>query len=341
MADRTETAEQIPPPEEGNPAQSAYDNVYDNVFQTIVHYMPQLLIPLINYVFGTSYPKDVPFTQLKNELMTRDGKLITDSVYLIEGMIYHVECESSAKSVRIMLQRMIEYDFSIALRSMDEESRTIRLPASCVVYLRHNQNTPDVLDLSLQNAQGDTIAYRVQVVKAQTLSLDAIFERELILLLPYYLMRYENQAAQIEGSDEKREVFVREMEEIRQRLAAAEDPHEKYAIYQRIAELIIKVAEHVLRDQPKMREGVERVMGGHPYELIGQKILDEGRKQGMEQGRKQGMEQGVKQGMEQGRIGTYTDLVREGLFTVSEAARRVGLTAAEFVRQAHEMGLAL
>ena len=109
---------------------SENENVYDNVFQTIVHYMPQLMIPLINYAFGTSYPEEVPFLQMKNELMTKDGKLITDSVYLIEGVVYHIECESSAKTVRVILRRMLEYDFSIALRGMDEDSTTVQLPTS-------------------------------------------------------------------------------------------------------------------------------------------------------------------------------------------------------------------
>lgn len=33
-----------------------YNTIFDDVFRTIVEKMPQLVIPLLNEVFGTAYP---------------------------------------------------------------------------------------------------------------------------------------------------------------------------------------------------------------------------------------------------------------------------------------------
>lgn len=43
---------------------SISDNtIFDDVFRTMLEKMPELVIPLINEVFGTDYPKDTPIIQ--------------------------------------------------------------------------------------------------------------------------------------------------------------------------------------------------------------------------------------------------------------------------------------
>ena len=53
------------------------------------------------------------FEQLKNEFYTKNGKLVTDSIFLIKGHIYHVECQSNSDNT--MAIRMFEYGMEIAL----------------------------------------------------------------------------------------------------------------------------------------------------------------------------------------------------------------------------------
>ena len=38
--------------------------------------MPELVIPLINEVFGTKYPADIPIEQQRNEHQTKSGEKI-------------------------------------------------------------------------------------------------------------------------------------------------------------------------------------------------------------------------------------------------------------------------
>ena len=173
----------------------------------------------------------------------------------------------------------------------------------------------------------------MRVVKAQKLSLEEVFDRELLLLLPYYIMRYEKEVPQYEKNEAARENFLRDVAALKARMEQAESSGEKYAVYERISELIVKVADHILRKQPKAREGVEQIMGGHPYELRTQKAWEAG----IEKGR----EEGEKKGRIEGRIGTYVDLIRDRVLSVSDAARRLDLTPAEFAHRAADLGLPL
>ena len=57
-----------------------HSTIFDDVFRTIAQKMPQLLIPLINEVFHTSYSEEEQFEQLRNEHYEKYGTVITDSI---------------------------------------------------------------------------------------------------------------------------------------------------------------------------------------------------------------------------------------------------------------------
>lgn len=41
----------------------ANNTIFDDVFRTLLEKMPELAVPLINEVFGTSYPEDIQLIQ--------------------------------------------------------------------------------------------------------------------------------------------------------------------------------------------------------------------------------------------------------------------------------------
>ena len=90
-----------------------HSTIFDDVFRTIAQKMPQLLIPLINEVFHTSYSEKEPFEQLRNEHYEKFGTVVTDSIIRIGSHIYHLECQSTKDETMVI--RMFEYDISIAL----------------------------------------------------------------------------------------------------------------------------------------------------------------------------------------------------------------------------------
>ena len=70
------------------------DSIYDSVFKTMTQKMPHLLVPLVNYVFGTEFPEDVEVVCMGEEYEGKVKKRIADSVFRIEGRIFHIECQS-------------------------------------------------------------------------------------------------------------------------------------------------------------------------------------------------------------------------------------------------------
>ena len=97
--------------------------IFDDVFRTIAQKLPQLILPLINEVFHTSYEQQ-DITQLRNEHYEEFGKIITDSIFLIRGHRYHVECQSTAD--KHMALRMLKYENKIkAKRLSDKEADSI------------------------------------------------------------------------------------------------------------------------------------------------------------------------------------------------------------------------
>ena len=57
--------------------------IFDDVFQTIKEKMPELVIPLINEAFGTTYALDAPILRGENEHHTANGKVSRIPVYYI------------------------------------------------------------------------------------------------------------------------------------------------------------------------------------------------------------------------------------------------------------------
>ena len=62
--------------------------------------------------------------------------------------------------------------------------------------------------------------------------------------------------------------------------------------------------------------------------------LEVTRREGIEQGIEQGREQGREQGKKSGRWETLTELVKDGMSSLRDAAKKAGMTEAEFRKAA-------
>ncbi len=59
----------------------------------------------------------------------------------------------------------------------------------------------------------------------------------------------------------------------------------------------------------------------------------EGKAEGKAEGRAEGLSEGIAVGRNEGKVLAFADLVSEGILTVSDAARRVGMTEDEFITE--------
>lgn len=105
-------------------------------------------------------------------------------------------------------------------------------------------------------------------------------------------------------------------------------------LYRDLIELILRIAEYILKNQEEARKGFGDVMGGKVLELESDKLIQEGVRRGLMQGRTQGLEQGRTQGLEQGIAKSVRALLHKGK-TTEEVAELLDLTV-EYVRGIQE-----
>ena len=252
------------------------NTIFDDVFRTMIEKMPYLAVPLINEVFHTSYPEDVKITQLRNEHQQKDGEIITDSCLLIGKKMYHIECQSTDDIT--MAIRMIEYDFAIAVENAEKQGRRYRIefPRSCVLFLRSSGNTPDYLEADVIFPDGKTHVYSIPAIKMADYTKDHIFEKNLLMLLPFYIMRYEKKKHDMRKNLELLQILLDEYDEIRINLEKELTETGKAELYTNLTKLIVKIADHIFEKEEDIRKGIGDVMGGKVLELESERLKAEG-----------------------------------------------------------------
>lgn len=280
------------------------NTIFDDVFRTMIEKMPYLAVPLINEVFHTSYPEDVPIVQLRNEHQQENGEIITDSCLKIAGKLYHIECQSIDDTT--MAIRMIEYDFSIAIEYAQKQGRRYRIefPKSCVLYLRSGNNTPDFLEIEMVLPDENIVHYRVPTMKLETYTRNSIFEKNLLMLLPFYIMRYEKDIHEMSENPEMFQNLLNEYDEVRTNLEKELSGADKAVLYMNLNKLIIKIADYICQNEEKVRKGIGEIMGGKVLELESERLerlRKEAEAEAKEKGEKIGKEIGEKIGKKIGK----------------------------------------
>ena len=296
----------------------ANNTIFDDVFRTLLEKMPELAVPLINEVFGTSYPEDILLIQKRNEHQTKQGEIITDSYFLIADKAYHIECQSTSDSSMII--RMIEYDFSISLESLRLEDGKYRMyfPNSCILFLRGNSDRK-MLGVEMVMPDGSTTKYKVPAIYVGHYTKDEILQKKLFFLLPFYIMRYEKKV--LDTQDPELQKMLEEYREIEKCLEEEFLEEGKEKVYRDLMELILRISDYILRNKEKARKGLGDVMGGKVLELESDRLIQKG----LELGRTQGLEQGISQGISQGLAQSVSALLRKGK-TVEEIADLLDLS---------------
>lgn len=282
--------------------------IFDDVFRTIAQKMPQLLIPLINEVFHTNYSEDTDFEQLRNEHYEKYGKIITDSIIRIGPHLYHIEDAD-------MVIRMFEYDISIALEhtSKAEDIWEIEFPRSCVLYVRNHRHLPEYHTAIVKFADGQQVTYQVPIIHAQKYTVNAIFEKQLLILLPYHILRYEHFLKSNKANEKKVQLLLEDYREINQQLAKTAEQEKKSKLYRDMICLIQQIADYVIPKENKIRKGIGEIMGGNIITLPSDYI-------------------------EQGVLKTTFSYVQKGNISLEDGAKDTGMSIEEFKKAMLEAG---
>ncbi len=228
-------------PTDGNP------HVYDNVFKTMSIRVPKWNIPMVNEFFGTHYSMedDVEYlynveTSVFNSFRIKDR--LPDSKFKVGDRRYHLECESNPNGDIAI--RLFEYDWMDAVNFVEREeagSYVVRVQNSALLYLRSTENTPEQFTYKLVLPGGEEAVYQVPIIRNPDYSLKEIFEKQLYMMLPYYILKYEGKTEDgIENEKEEAEAEDRMKELLGGDLKAIEK------------ELNRQVREHIIREYDKV-----------------------------------------------------------------------------------------
>jgi hypothetical protein len=322
-------------------------DIYDGVFRTIVNDCKQFLLPFLNEVFGEHYDGSEKIEFRPNEHFidrqdAPDQKRITDTHFFVTSQItdtvacqskdkaadmltkqYHLECESSSYSARILI-RIFEYDAQIALDNAEvgEDTLIARFPHTAVLYLRDTKRTPDKMHVVIE-VPGDSVEYEVPVTKVSVYTIDEIFEKKLYLLIPFYIFTYESEFSEYDTNEEKLESLKKEYQKIIDRLTDLTEKGGMSSFDKRtIIELTDDVMKELTRKYNNIRKEVGELMSGAMIQTEARRLRDEGRTEGRQEGT----------------IETLFGLVKDGILTLSEAAKRAGMTEALFAEKVKHFG---
>ena len=297
-------------------------NIYDGAFRTILNDCRKLIIPVINEIFSEHYTGEEEIRFFPNEHFldqqdVADKERITDTNFQIIGITakkYHLECESSLPDGRITI-RLFEYDAQIALDEgeVTEETLTVTFPNTAVMYLRAYKKTPDKMKYVIITP-GGTVQYDVPIMKVQSYSLDEIFEKRLLMLIPFYIFSHEKSFSEYNNNELKLEELKAEYRIILERL----DDLEKQGIIgafdkRTIIDLSSDVINEIARKYENVQKGIGAMMRGPLIQTEARTILNRGISQGISETKKE----------------TALRMLKMGKLTVEEIAECSALSVAE------------
>ena len=178
--------------------------LWDEIMKALVYTMPEQLFPLIEEVYGITYPKGttVQFLSTEQPVFPSDTTEALTSQFmdlsvLINGTdYYHIECQM--KNDHQMVIRMLSYDLHFAMQHCGAEQDAagemiLHFPRSVVLYPEKNGKIPDRLCCRIIFQDDSEHTYQVPTVKMQDYSMEEIQRKHLILFLPYVLLRLRPQ----------------------------------------------------------------------------------------------------------------------------------------------------
>ena len=281
---------------------------YDSVFWTGVVKLTRFLIPLVNEAFHEHFTEKASVVLKPNKQVTKqeDGAMsqrYMDALAELtepgkEGKVYHFECETWPDSG--IAVRLAEYAAGYAFSHVKskEGGAEIVLPHAAVIFLR-----PEGADLKEQTITvrypGGAVEYPIPVLRIKDYTLEELFQKRLLLLLPFYAFHFSEEFAEMDGSLERMEELKETMREIHSRLA--ETGYLDTAQKGYMMGLVRRVLEKLTLSYGNIRKEMEEIMGGYIIRIPEvDDVLDEAEERGLQRGMERGMQRGLKQGMKQG-----------------------------------------
>ena len=198
----------------------------------------------------------------------------------------------------------IEYDIHIALDNIyiDEHNEyVVEMPKSVVLVLREGIKFDKMLNVILRipkygkfEMPYEEVRYTVPVCNVSTYNIDDICEKNLLFLMPYYIIRFEERLSQIDSDADKLNELKAEYQELYEELVELSEKEEiaRDYVYD-IISLTEKIIEYVAGDMENVKREVKQ-MGGNVLKLDREILIEEAETRGETRGEARNMQLIVK-----------------------------------------------
>ena len=122
-------------------------------------------------------------------------------------------------------------------------------------------------------------------MQAKRYTVDRIFEKRLLILLPYHILRYEHFLKHNGTNSKKVKHLLDDFREINRRLEYASEKEQKSHLYMDMIVLIEEIADYIIPEDNAIRKGLGEIMGGKILKLRSEELLEQGEARGEARGR--------------------------------------------------------
>ncbi len=161
---------------------------------------------------------------------------------------------------------------------------------------------------------GGTVQYDVPIMKVQAYTLDDIFEKGLLILIPFYIFSHEKSFPEYNSNEQKLAELKAEYQKILEKLDELEEQGIIGAFDKRtIIELSSDVIKEIAQKYENVQKGVGDIMGGALIETSARTILNQGKSLGISETKKK----------------TALRMLKIGKLTIEEIAEYLDLSVEE------------
>ena len=257
------------------------DKVYDSVFWTEINKFTRYVPMLVNEAFGEHFTMEAKVEILpgKQVIDINGGKKIKREVDALVRLseeleepvshLYHFELETKGK--KSIFIRIAQYATAHAFAHVLEleDGAEIEVPHSAVVFLR--SDSVDIRDFKIYiKYPKGRVSYDVPVLRIKDYDLDAIFEKKLLLLLPFFVFNItDKELDEMDRDVTKFDRLKGILDDVYVRLQDLMNSEELDGNQTGTIMLYIRdVLDKLTGKRKNVKKGVEDYMGGYIIETI-------------------------------------------------------------------------
>lgn len=177
-------------------------DIFDRIFKRILTLSKPSIIRFINGSFETDYPIDSEVSYNWTENVDNNlKKTIADTIITINHSdSFHLEAQMYKDDGSILL-RVFDYGYNHSKRKPEDlyNDKNVRcgvkltFPKQIVIYLDSTVNIPDEYIINLIVNDENNFSFTIPVLKFQDESIQNIIQKNMIILLPFKLLKVRNR----------------------------------------------------------------------------------------------------------------------------------------------------